>query len=37
MKVKPLKVGNIEVKLPLIQGGMGIGISLGRLAGSVAK
>ena len=37
MKVKPLKIGNIEVKLPLIQGGMGIGISLGRLAGSVAK
>lgn len=37
MKVQPLQIGNIEAKLPLIQGGMGIGISLGRLAGSVAK
>ncbi len=37
MQIKPLKMGNIEAKLPLIQGGMGIGISLGRLAGAVAK
>lgn len=28
---------NKEIKLPVIQGGMGIGISLGNLAGSVAK
>ena len=31
------KVGQKEVKVPLIQGGMGVGISLGRLAGTVAK
>lgn len=31
------KVGQKEVKVPLIQGGMGIGISLGGLAGAVAK
>lgn len=29
-------MGNIEAKVPIIQGGMGIGISLGRLAGAVA-
>lgn len=32
-----LKVGKKVTKVPLIQGGMGVGISLGRLAGSVAK
>ncbi len=32
-----LKIGNKVTKVPLIQGGMGVGISLGRLAGSVAK
>lgn len=37
MKIEPLKLGNITVKLPLIQGGMGVGISLGGLAGAVAK
>ncbi len=37
MQIKPLKMGNIEAKLPIIQGGMGVGISLGRLAGAVAK
>lgn len=30
-------MGKIEAKFPIIQGGMGIGISLGRLAGAVAK
>lgn len=34
--MKPLKLGNIEAKAPIIQGGMGIGISLGGLAGTVA-
>lgn len=34
--MKPLKMGNIEAKIPVIQGGMGIGISLGGLAGAVA-
>ena len=37
MEARPLKMGNIEAKVPLIQGGMGVGISLGRLAGAVAK
>lgn len=30
------KIGDKTVKVPLIQGGMGVGISLGNLAGSVA-
>lgn len=30
------RVGEKEVRLPLIQGGMGVGISLGNLAGAVA-
>ena len=37
MLMKPLKIGDIEARLPIIQGGMGIGISLGGLAGAVAK
>ena len=37
MEARPLKMGNIVAKVPLIQGGMGVGISLGRLAGTVAK
>ena len=36
MERKPLKVGEKEARLPLIQGGMGMGISLGGLAGAVA-
>ena len=36
MERKPLKVGEKEARLPLIQGGMGVGISLGGLAGAVA-
>lgn len=32
----PLKIGGREVKLPIIQGGMGVGISLDRLSGAVA-
>lgn len=31
------KIGDKKVRVPLVQGGMGVGISLGRLAGSVAK
>lgn len=34
---KSLKIGKKTARLPLIQGGMGIGISLGNLAGTVAK
>ena len=37
MKVQPLQIGELKAKLPLIQGGMGVGISLSRLAGAVAK
>lgn len=37
MQVKPFRIGNMEAKLPLIQGGMGVGISLGGLAGAVAR
>ena len=36
-QMKPLKIGNKEAKVPIIQGGMGIGISMGSLAGAVAK
>ena len=33
---KPLTIGNLTAKLPIIQGGMGVGISLSSLAGAVA-
>ena len=32
-----LKIGNKEVRYPLIQGGMGVGVSLSGLAGAVAR
>ena len=35
--VKPLRIGKLTAKYPIIQGGMGIGISLSSLAGAVAK
>ena len=34
---KPLKIGNLIAKIPVIQGGMGVGVSLSRLAGNVAS
>lgn len=37
MMIKPLKIGKYEVPYPLIQGGMGVRVSGGRLAGHVAK
>lgn len=37
MKYEPLKIGKLTAKLPIIQGGMGVGVSLGNLAGAVAK
>lgn len=37
MKYKELKIGNLVAKIPLIQGGMGVGVSLSKLAGAVAK
>jgi NAD(P)H-dependent flavin oxidoreductase YrpB (nitropropane dioxygenase family) len=36
-KMKSLVIGNIKAKLPIIQGGMGVGISLSGLAASVAN
>jgi NAD(P)H-dependent flavin oxidoreductase YrpB (nitropropane dioxygenase family) len=35
--MKPLQIGKYQVKYPLIQGGMGVRISAGSLAGHVAK
>ncbi|WP_336476731.1 nitronate monooxygenase family protein [Anaerostipes caccae] len=37
MEVKPLKIGDLVAKIPIIQGGMGVGVSLSSLAGAVAK
>ena len=34
---KELIIGDLVAKIPVIQGGMGVGVSLSRLAGSVAK
>ena len=36
MQFKPLKIGNLVAKIPIIQGGMGVGVSRSRLAGAVA-
>jgi NAD(P)H-dependent flavin oxidoreductase YrpB (nitropropane dioxygenase family) len=35
--LSPLRIGNLTARIPVIQGGMGVGISLSRLAGNVAK
>ena len=37
MEVSPLVIKDLEAKVPIVQGGMGIGISLHKLAGAVAK
>ncbi|MDL2295829.1 nitronate monooxygenase family protein [Lachnospiraceae bacterium OttesenSCG-928-E19] len=36
MKRGSLVIGDLEAKVPIVQGGMGVGISLGNLAGHVA-
>lgn len=36
MEITPLKIGKKEARVPLLQGGMGVGISMGGLAGAVA-
>ena len=36
MNTAPLKIGDLTARIPIIQGGMGVGISLSRLAGTVA-
>ena len=35
--MKPLVIGDLVIEKPVIQGGMGVGISLSSLAGAVAK
>jgi len=37
MKRDPLIIGDLKAEIPIVQGGMGVGISLGKLAGTVAK
>ena len=37
VELKPLKIGPFTAKRPIIQGGMGVGVSLSSLAGAVAK
>ncbi|MBP1755945.1 MAG: hypothetical protein H6Q59_2343 [Firmicutes bacterium] len=37
MKMKPLVIGDLIARIPIIQGGMGVGVSRSRLAGAVAK
>lgn len=37
MRFEPLVIGDLVAKIPLIQGGMGVGVSLSSLAGAVAK
>ena len=36
-ELKPLVIGDLVVEKPIIQGGMGVGISLHKLAGALAK
>ena len=36
MKLKPVKIGKHKLKYPIIQGGMGVGISWDQLAGTVS-
>ena len=36
MEIKPLKIGDLVASIPVIQGGMGVGVSLSGLAGAVA-
>ncbi len=36
MDLKPLKIGELTARIPIVQGGMGVGISLSGLAGAVA-
>lgn len=37
MNIKPLKIGDLTVSLPIIQGGMGVGVSLSNLASAVTN
>lgn len=35
--MKPLKIGKYIIEKPIVQGGMGVGISWDQLAGNVSK
>lgn len=35
--LKPLKIGELTARIPVVQGGMGVGVSLSGLAGAVAS
>lgn len=37
MSLQPLKIGDLVARIPVIQGGMGVGVSRSRLAGAVAR
>ncbi len=37
MKISELRIGDLCAKIPVIQGGMGVGVSLSNLAGAVAS
>ena len=37
VKMPPLKIGSLTARVPIVQGGMGVGISLSGLASSVAR
>ncbi len=37
LKMPKLVIGDLDVKVPIIQGGMGVGISLAGLASAVAN
>ena len=37
LKLQPLVLGDVTIPVPIFQGGMGIGVSLSRLAAAVAK
>jgi len=36
MKLPELKIGDLTARIPIIQGGMGVGVSLSNLASAVA-
>ncbi len=37
MELPKLQIGDLKIELPIIQGGMGVGVSKARLAGAVSK
>jgi nitronate monooxygenase len=37
MKLKTLKIGDLTIRIPIVQGGMGVGISMSGLASAVAN